>query len=375
MKSLLWACKSFDYVFIFRNNGDPSGFKNILFASNELSSTNSLEDLNEHNLSNTCGFIQYDVKNQIEHLESTNPSNFEFSPLAFLKNPLKIEFENTTVKINSSKALKIWESILATKIPHLSSSLFTFSCKEKKEDYIKTVQKLKDHIIEGDVYEICYCLEYLSKNIQLDHPEVLFNELCKKRPKPFASFVKQKEQYLIGDSPERFIKKTNNKLISQPIKGTIKRGKTFEEDQQLKEQLLNDPKERAENLMIVDLVRNDLARVSKKGSIHVDELFGIYTFPNVHQMISTISSELEDKSTFPDIIRGTFPMGSMTGAPKIMAMRLIDQYESFKRGLYSGTIGYFEKTEFDFNVVIRSLQYNTKTKTLGYHVGLSLIHI
>ena len=175
---------------------------------------------------------------------------------------------------------------------------------------------------------------------------------------------------IFSGSPERYIKKEGLKLISQPIKGTAKRGQSKEEDLRLKERLLADPKERAENVMIVDLVRNDLSKIARKNSVKVDELFGIYSFETVHQMISTISCEVEETTSFTDVLKATFPMGSMTGAPKHSAMKLIEKHENFKRGIYSGAIGYIAPNgDFDFNVVIRTLIYNRETKYLSCPVG------
>jgi para-aminobenzoate synthetase component 1 len=187
---------------------------------------------------------------------------------------------------------------------------------------------------------------------------------------PFGAYYKLNDKYLLCSSPERFMKKAGNKLISQPIKGTIKRGGTDEEDIELKHSLLNDVKERAENVMIVDLVRNDLAKSCRPGSVKVEELFGIYTYPTVHQMISTVTGELDEQTHFIDALRNAFPMGSMTGAPKIEVMKLIEYYETTKRGLFSGSVGYITPDgDFDFNVVIRSLFYNEANKYLSYSTG------
>jgi len=166
------------------------------------------------------------------------------------------------------------------------------------------------------------------------------------------------------------MKKTGNTIISQPIKGTIKRSVNTQEDEKLKEKLFNDPKERAENVMIVDLVRNDLSRTAKKQSVKVEELYGIYSFKHVHQMISTIKSEIEPETDIVEVIKNAFPMGSMTGAPKVRAMQLIEKFERTKRGLYSGAFGYFSpENDFDFNVVIRSLLYNETKKYVSFTVG------
>ena len=196
------------------------------------------------------------------------------------------------------------------------------------------------------------------------------NEISKP---PFATFFKSEHQYLLSASPERYLKKIGNKIISQPIKGTAKRSNSKTEDTRLKAALKTDPKERAENVMIVDLVRNDLSRISQKGTTEVEELCGVYSFKQVHQMISTISTQAPEESHPVDIIKNTFPMGSMTGAPKIAAMEIIEKEEESKRGLYSGSVGYFSPTgDFDFNVVIRSILYNQKQKYVSFSVGSAI---
>jgi para-aminobenzoate synthetase component 1 len=238
-----------------------------------------------------------------------------------------------------------------------------------REDYLKTVEALKQHIIQGDVYEINYCVEFYSSYSKIN-PMLVYADLIKKSPVPFGAFVKSSEHYLMCASPERFLKKNGNRMFSQPIKGTSKRGANEAEDIALKQALLNSEKERAENLMIVDLVRNDLARSAKTGTVKVEELFGIYSFEQVHQMISTVSATLSDDIHWVDALKYAFPMGSMTGAPKIRAMELIEQYERTARGLYSGAVGYITpEGDFDFNVVIRSLQYNSVNQYLNFEVG------
>lgn len=175
---------------------------------------------------------------------------------------------------------------------------------------------------------------------------------------------------MLSASPERYLKKDGETIISQPIKGTAKRSKNILEDDRLKIALSQDTKERSENIMIVDLVRNDLSKTAIKGSVKVEELTKVYTFDQVHQMISTVTSKVEETTHPVDVIKSTFPMGSMTGAPKISAMRIIEDLEASKRGLYSGSVGYFSPTgNFDFNVVIRSILYNKTKKYVSYSVG------
>ena len=218
-----------------------------------------------------------------------------------------------------------------------------------------------------------FCQEFFIEEAEVN-PYALFEKFNAIGKAPFAAFYKFKNKYLICESPERFVTKQGQKLISQPIKGTIKRGSTFEEDEQLKIELFNSPKDRSENVMIVDLVRNDFGKSCKTGSVQVEELFGIHSFEQVHQMISTVVGELDEEIHIIDAIKNAYPMGSMTGAPKIRAMQLIEQYEKTKRGLYSGTVGYITpEGDFDFNVVIRSMIYNADKKYLSYQTGGAIV--
>ena len=206
-------------------------------------------------------------------------------------------------------------------------------------------------------------------------PITIFLELNRISPTPFAAFYKWKDNYVLCASPERFLAKRGNKLVSQPIKGTAKRGGSDEEDKAIKQQLRNHAKELQENVMIVDLVRNDLTRSAKPGTVKTEELFGIYSFNQVHQMISTVVCELQDGISAVQAIRNTFPMGSMTGAPKISSMQLMELYERSRRGIYSGAIGYFSPdNDFDLNVVIRTLLYNSTEKYLSFQTGSAITY-
>jgi para-aminobenzoate synthetase component 1 len=250
---------------------------------------------------------------------------------------------------------------------------FDIKSRFSREEYVETVQKLKEHIKRGDIYEINFCQEFYAK-AKID-PQDTYLKLNSLSPTPFSAFLKLNQNYLMSASPERFMKKKGARIISQPMKGTIGRGSTKEEDESLKQKLASDVKERAENVMIVDLVRNDLSRTAKKGSVEVEELCGIYTFPQVHQMISTVVAEIEEKDTV-SCIKNAFPMGSMTGAPKVKSMELIEKYERSRRGLYSGSVGYFSPAgDFDLNVVIRSMFYNEKNMYLSYSVGGAITYL
>lgn len=239
-----------------------------------------------------------------------------------------------------------------------------------REEYIQKVKALQGHILRGDCYEINFCQEFYAEGVEID-PVAVYRKLNGLSPNPFSVLYKLEDKYLICASPERFLYREGRRIVSQPIKGTARRAKGDPvADELLKISLRQDAKEKAENVMVVDLVRNDLSRVCREGSVQVDELFGVYTYPQVHQMISTVSGELEDKRTFSEILAATFPMGSMTGAPKKRVMELIRDFEPGTRGIFSGTVGYINPAgDFDFNVVIRSIMYNASSRYLSYQVG------
>lgn len=360
--------KDAKYVFFFNSNNQNE--KNILAISNS-------EKVEENNWK--IGFISYDYKNNIEQLTSNGIDEIGFPDEFFFTPQLIIEISESILEIsynskvyNETDLLILFADLEKHQRKNHQANTVVISPRISKEEYLENVCKLKQHIQQGDIYEVNYCQEFFANQIEINPIETYF-KLNKKSPTPFSCFVKFNDKYLLCASPERFIKKVGNKISSQPIKGTIKRGATLAEDEQLKIQLQNDPKERSENIMIVDLVRNDLAKIAERNSVKVDELCEIYTFPQVHQMISTISAELKKEVDFKQIIHALFPMGSMTGAPKIRAMELIEQYEKSKRGLYSGTVGFIKPTsDFDFNVVIRSILYNASSKNLSYFVGSAI---
>ncbi len=320
------------------------------------------------------GFLSYDLKNEIEDLQSNNPDSVGFPEMFFFQPEILIRYKHNQLIVECPieiDPLELKREILQIKIPAFKELAKNADLKRKlsKKQYLKKIKQILEEIKRGEVYELNMCQEFYVENLKID-PLNSYLRLQEVSPAPFACFFKMNEHYLICSSPERFMKKHGQQLISQPIKGTIHRGENLRADKRLKKQLLNDPKERSENVMIVDLVRNDLTRSSEYGSIEVAELFGIYSFKYVHQMISTVSSKLRSDVHFIDAIKNTFPMGSMTGCPKIRAMELIEHYEESKRGLYSGAVGYLcPQEDFDFNVVIRSLLYNKKSKYLSFQIG------
>ncbi len=324
------------------------------------------------------GFLTYDLKNDIEKLQSANFDGIDLPVLHFFEPRYLIEIQSDSVIIhtNENDSEDIFIQIQNTPI-HTdlnNSPPISIQSRIHKNNYLKTVEKIRQHIIEGDVYEMNFCQEFYAENADI-HPVSLFMRLNDLAKAPFASFYKKNNRYLLSASPERFLKKEGQQLISQPIKGTIGRGRSAEEDAQLQNLLRHSDKDKAENVMIVDLVRNDLTRSSKTGTIKVEELFGVYPFEQVHHIISTVTSTLRDDVHVVDAIRHAFPMGSMTGAPKVMSMQLIEHYEQTRRGLYSGAVGYFTpEGDFDFNVVIRSILYNAISKYISFQVGGAIVY-
>ncbi len=325
------------------------------------------------------GYFNYGLKDKIENLHSRHVDPFNWPSINFFIPDQVIRIAGSEILIEAEsegECDSIYQNILGDSLfinsfDNSSGTVEVFPSVTRGL-YINKIEEIKKHIHRGDIYEMNYCMEMKNENISID-PYWVYHQLCLQSPAPFSCFYRDGENYLLCSSPERFIKKTSNKIISQPIKGTARRGATTEEDNLIKEALVKNEKERSENVMIVDLVRNDLSRIAKRGTVHVEELFGVYSFPTVHQMISTIAAEIKEEVSFSDIIRALFPMGSMTGAPKISAMKLIDQFEDFNRGIYSGSIGYIAPNgDFDFNVVIRSIIYNSTKKLLTIPVGSAI---
>lgn len=327
------------------------------------------------------GHLTYDLKNGLEELSSTHADYLDFPGIYFFQPQFVIFSKKQQVEIQfpddltSNDARTIIEEIQDTPVIEFSEVKddVHMNARFDRHSYLETVKRLKQHIKRGDIYEVNFCQEFFSES-KID-PYFTFDQLNQLSPAPFASFYRLGDKYLMSSSPERFLKKSGDKVISQPIKGTVPRGESSEEDEKLKDRLARDVKERTENVMIVDLVRNDLSRTARTNSVTVDELFGIYSFEHVHQMISTVSAEIEEKNTIA-CLKHAFPMGSMTGAPKIRAMELIEQYERSKRGLYSGSVGYFTpEGDFDFNVIIRSILYNATNNFVSYSVGGAITYL
>lgn len=379
LKALLWA-NSFDDVCYFDSNhySDPyTAFDSLIAAGAKkkisASPGNSFQELDDF-LADMKGFIPgyfaYDLKNQLENLHSSNPDYLGFPELYFFIPETTILIKGSKIEISSIDSQATWESInnWIIKTAHVTRPV-EIKSRFTKSEYKSTVDEIKDHIRRGDIYEINFCQEFYAENADID-PLATFIRLNKISPTPFSGFMKMGQHYIISATPERFLSRRGLKLISQPIKGTRARHKDKQKDEDQKKNLQIDEKELAENVMIVDLVRNDLTKSARPGTVKVEELFGVYSFKQVHQLISTIVCARAEGLSNPQIIANTFPMGSMTGAPKISAMVLAEKYERSKRGVYSGALGYFAPNgDFDFNVVIRTLLYNRQNKYLSFHTG------
>lgn len=317
------------------------------------------------------GHLSYDLKNEIEELSSANPDKIQFPDLFFFEPEIVIRLTATEMIITANDPEAVFAAVQHTiQKPIISVSPVIIQNRLSQQQYISIINKLKQHILRGDCYEINFCQEFFAEHASIN-PVDVYKKLSTLSPNPFSALYKINDRWLLCASPERFIKKQDNKILSQPIKGTSKRvANNNTQDELNKTELFNSPKERSENVMVVDLVRNDLAKVCEEGTVKVDELYGVYSFPQVHQMISTISGELKNDILFTEIIRATFPMGSMTGAPKLKVMKLIEEYEQTKRGIFSGAVGYISPDgDFDFNVVIRSIMYNAESKYLSFQAG------
>jgi para-aminobenzoate synthetase component I len=342
----------------------------------EANAGNAFEQLKQFSNTNNkwlFGHFGYDLKNELEDLQSNNADGIGFADMHFFVPQFVLKLTEKNIEIFcDDDATVILKEIknCSVIISSTNLSIPTIKNRIEKDAYLKIINKLKEHIAKGDCYEINFCQEFFAEDVFLN-PIETYNKLTQLSPNPFSVLYKLNDKFCICASPERYLKKEGNKIFSQPIKGTSKRNLTNKIlDDENKNNLLLSEKERSENVMIVDLVRNDLSKICLQGSVKVEELFGLYSFPQVHQMISTISGTVDENTNWVEIIKATFPMGSMTGAPKKRVMQLIEQYEQTKRGLFSGAIGYVSPDgNFDFNVVIRSIFYNATSAYLSFTTG------
>lgn len=385
---LLWSQQFDDVVWLDSNHHKDqySNYDAVLavdaFTTLRTDFFDAFERLKEYQVATNdwiFGYLTYDLKNTTERLKSENFDGLDFPDLYFFQPKKLFLFKDNQVEVQYLKMVddEIEEDLRLIESVHTSSesakSHYDNPIKIKlrihKDEYFEKVNKMLAHIHRGDIYEANFCQEFYAEDSEIN-PIETFKKLNKISKPPFASFLKFEDKYMMSASPERYIKKAGTTVISQPIKGTAKRSNNKTEDLKLAEELSKDSKERSENIMIVDLVRNDLSHTATKGSVEVKELCKVYSFLQVHQMISTVQSTVEPETNAVDIIKSTFPMGSMTGVPKISAMNIMENLEETKRGLYSGSVGYFTPNgDFDFNVIIRSILYNASKKYISYSVG------
>jgi para-aminobenzoate synthetase component 1 len=384
---LIWSQQFREVVFLDSNSypQEYSSFDCLLavdaFTSIKTDYHNAFDDLKQYQSTTKdwlLGYLTYDLKNNVEDLKSSNFDGLNFPDLFFFQ-PKKLfllkgnQLEIQYLFVCDDELEEDFSAISEIQYERfVSLSGIKVEQRISKEFYIEKVTKMLEHIHAGDMYEANFCMEFFAEDAVIN-PLEKFQKLNEISQAPFSVFFKNNKQYLLSASPERYLKKIGETLISQPIKGTSKRSIDPVEDEKSKEYLENDAKERAENIMITDLVRNDLSHTAQKGSVEVVELCKIYSFLQVHQMISTITSKLDPQYSPVDVLKTTFPMGSMTGAPKISVMKIIENLEETKRGLYSGAVGYFTPSgDFDFNVVIRSILYNQENQYVSFSVGSAI---
>lgn len=365
-----------DVVFYLNSNNTNAllawGTFDLLISDHGGALIKADEFIKKHEEKYIFSLLGYDLKNEIEQLSSSNKNISEFPDLILFVPKKVVEFDQDKIIYLQGYHEEEDQEILlqfTKKQKQEKTNNIVLTPEIPKAKYLEKLAKVKNYLQRGDIYEVTFCQNFVAKDVQIE-PLSVYHQLNNKTLAPFSCFVKYNDQYLISGSPERFLKKDGDKLISQPIKGTAKRATDQKTDEINKNELLKSEKERAENVMIVDLVRNDLSKIATKNSVNVSELFGVYSFKTVHQLISTVECQIKDDMKFSNIMQALFPMGSMTGAPKISAMQIIEELEDFKRGIFSGSVGCIKPSfDFDFNVVIRSIIYNEKEKTISCPVG------
>ncbi|MGB1269591.1 MAG: aminodeoxychorismate synthase component I [Flavobacteriaceae bacterium] len=386
-KLLQWSTQFREVVWLDSNNHQQqySNYDAVLavdaftmIQTDAFEAFDQLKDYQAHTKDWLFGYLSYDLKNDTENLKSQNFDGLNFPELYFFQPKKVFLLKENTIELHYLNVVDdeleydyndiIQQKISTAQTPNTENSV-KIKLRMTKDNYFEKFQTIHDHILRGDIYEVNFCQEFYAENTAIT-PLNVYQNLNTISNTPFATFLKLDDKYVLSASPERYLRKNGTKIVSQPIKGTAKRSKNAENDAQLKYHLEHDIKERSENIMIVDLVRNDLSKTAIKGSVKVPELCKVYSFDQVHQMISTVTSEVEHTKSPVEIIRTTYPMGSMTGAPKVSAMKIIEQLETTKRSLYSGAVGYFTPdNDFDFNVIIRSILYNETNQYVSYSVG------
>ena len=383
-KLLSWS-KQFQEIAWLDSNEDASGTGNYeailaveAFTAIKTDHVNAFDKLKEYQETTAdwiFGYLSYDLKNDVERLKSSNFDGLHFPDLYFFQPQKLIFLKKDSVQFQYLRMVDDeiefdLEEIQNFMVPKKKTRVTVdVHPRISKSEYLEKIALMQNYIHRGDIYEANFCQEFYAEEVEIDAFDI-YHSLNDISTPPFAAYLKLEHYNLISASPERYLQKKGDQLLTQPIKGTAKRSNDPKEDEQIALELAKDPKEHSENVMIVDLVRNDLSRIAKKGSVKVDELCKVYTFKQVHQLISSVTAEIAEGIPPVEAIRASFPMGSMTGAPKISAMKIIEELEETQRGVYSGAVGYFSPDgDFDFNVVIRSILYNSGNKYLSFSVG------
>ena len=380
-KALEWA-QQFNEVCFLQSNGYTDEYTRIqsLLAvdaaySFKAMDSNAFEGLEKFRAKHAdqcmLGFFSYDLKNEVEQLETTFPNRLGFPESYFFIPRILIHFSKGSLVIDADNPQDIFNSIEQITVVNEPTHLTSIKINNRlsKLQYFAAFEKMMEHIRRGDIYEVNLCQEFFAEKVEIN-PLSVYQKLNSISPTPFSTFFKLGDNYILSASPERFMAKRGNTLLSQPIKGTAARGNNAQEDAFQIETLRNNPKEIAENVMIVDLVRNDMTRSAMPGTVNAARKLEVHSFKQVHQLISTITCTQDPNISDIEVLKNAFPPGSMTGAPKISAMQLCDLYENSRRGIYAGCVGYFAANgDFDFNVIIRTLLYNSSTQYLSFHTG------
>jgi len=371
---LITTINSDEYTFIDSNNGD---YTFAWGSEKELVQTKFSSDLLlDFEIQNSnqylFGYLGYDAKTSFFKSEASHNPDFHKLPESIFYVPKHIVFKKgealvyfgTTVGYTKFKSITIKKYKSAESIESVN-----LICNTDFNTYQKNIASIHNHLQQGNIYEMNYCINFTATNTDLNCIET-FKKLKKNTKAPFSTIFKFNSTLILSASPERFFNKQGKTMLSQPIKGTAPRSSNKEKDLQIQTELLNNQKEISENIMIVDLVRNDLSKIAEKNSVSVTELCKLYSFETVHQLISTVKADIPNGLTFSEIVKHIFPMGSMTGAPKLSAIQIIESIETFKRNIYSGTVGFIDPdNNMDFSVVIRSIIHNLVTKTTSISVG------
>lgn len=370
------------FTFIPPNEKTPQAFvawgAKRVFQINE-NNTHSFEELDAWLNEAThpvFGYLAYEAKKLTENLAYKNTCEDGSDLVKFFEAEHVYTFQNnrwvavTEEQPNErSEVEALWDFAIAPPTHH---EKIAFTCEETQATYLEKFKHIQAQIQRGNYYETNFCMGFTGQG-KLHAPLEDFKRLNEKTEAPYAVYYSDSNIHLLCSSPELFVKREGNTLTSSPIKGTIKRGSTVEEDVVNQANLLNSEKERSENIMIVDLVRNDLSRIATKNSVRVEALCALHSFKNLHHLISDVSCDIAPTTSFTTIMKALFPMGSMTGAPKISSVMDMEKMEQRSRGLYSGTFGYIlPNGDFSFNVIIRSAIHNRHTATTYVNVGSAI---